>query len=94
MPEPFYQAPQTSNVTEPVPQSAIDPSIANAEANYFPINPFFPPLNAAAASPQKRRRTDPFIEQLELYARGNDLSRQDIFAEVETLANLEVLTTR
>jgi hypothetical protein len=94
MPEPFYDVPQPSNVAVAAHSSTIDASTVKTEANGFPINPFFPPMNAAAPSPHKRRRTDPLVDHFELYARGNSLPRQDIFAEVEALANLEVLTTR
>lgn len=93
-PEPFYNELQPSNVAVAAHPSAIHASTVKTEANYFPINPFFPPMNAAAPSPHKRRRTDSLMDQFELYARGYNLPRQDIFAEVEALANLEVLTTR
>jgi len=93
-PESFYDVSGTSHGMAATHQAAGEESTLPIRFNNFPINPFFPPLNPAAPSPHKRRRTDPLIEHGESSGSGDTLPRHDIFAEIEVLASLEVLTTR
>ena len=93
-PKSFYDMSGTSRGMAATHQAAGGDSTLPIRLNNFPINPFFPPMNPAAPSTHKRRRTDPLIEHAELNSLGNTLQRHDIFAEIEVLASLEVLTTR
>lgn len=94
VPERFYDRSDTCNVMTSTHQIPIKPSTSSIEFNNFPINPFFPPMNPAAPSPNKRRRTDPLIDHAEGNGRYNTSTRHDIFAEIEALACMEVLTSR
>jgi len=93
-PESFYDMSGTSHGMAATHQAAGEESTLPIRFNNFPINPFFPPMNPAAPSPHKRRQTDPLIEHAESSHSVETLPRHDIFAEIEVLAGLEVLTTR